>query len=267
VSGVAVRATGVVTGWGRGVAALPGDARAAAAGRRVIAWEPAPRASDRLRRATRECLLAVEAVDALLEDGRLGRDAIAGAHTALVYVTAAAYAAANRAFVEGGGALHFPYTAPSAVPAEVAIEFGLHGPCVVLIGGAATTIDAIHHAAGLLARARCDRALVLAVETFAAWPELPARAGMAGEGPMVEAAAAALLVAEELGESAGVPARSGIEAVAGETLACAPLIALAMARAHGGQRIVLHGRWRGREAAATVAAADEGPAPPARREG
>jgi 3-oxoacyl-(acyl-carrier-protein) synthase len=193
VTGVAVRAIGLVTGWGRGVAALPADARVAADGRAVIAVQPTPRTSDRLRRATRECLLGVDAVDALLADGALAREDIAGSGTALVYVTAAAYGASNRAFVEGGGgALHFPYTAPSAVPAEVAIEFGLHGPYAVLIGGAAATIDAITHAATLLARGACKRAIVLAVETFTECADLLARGGAIGDGPLVEAAVAAL---------------------------------------------------------------------------
>jgi hypothetical protein len=276
VSGVAVRAIGLVTGWGRGVAALPADARVAADGRAVITVQPTPRTSDRLRRATRECLLAVDAVDALLAEGALAREDIAGAETALVYVTAAAYGASNRAFVEsGGGALHFPYTAPSAVPAEVAIEFGLHGPYAVLIGGAATTIDAITHAATLLARGACERAIVLAVETFTEFADLLARGGTTGDGPLVEAAAAALLVGGTANESTGgglggsvsCPPNSNPIGVGthvsyrvssdyiGETLACAPLIALARARARGHGVVGLAGRWRGREATTTVGVA------------
>ena len=109
MSDTIVRAAGVVTGWGRGLLALPTDASAAAGGRRVIEATPAPRTGDRLRRATRECLLAVDAVDALLEDGPLARAEVTGDGTALVYVTAAAYGASNRAFISGGGrALHFP---------------------------------------------------------------------------------------------------------------------------------------------------------------
>jgi hypothetical protein len=64
----------------------------------------------------------------MLEDGKASREAIAGERTALLYVTAAAYGASNRAFIERrGGVVHFAYTAP-AVLAEVAIEFGVVGP-------------------------------------------------------------------------------------------------------------------------------------------
>jgi hypothetical protein len=50
----------------------------------------------------------VGAVDALLEDGGLTRETVAG--TGLVYVTAAAYGVSNRALIEEGGrALHFAY--------------------------------------------------------------------------------------------------------------------------------------------------------------
>jgi hypothetical protein len=263
VTGVAVRASGVVTGWGRGIEALPGDARAAAGGRRVIEAMPTPRTGDRLRRATRECLLAVDAVDLLLEDGRLPRTAIAGDGTALVYVTAAAYGASNRAFVEGGGrALHFPYTAPSAVPAEVAIEFGVHGPYAVLIGGAATTIDALDHARTLLTRGACARAIVLAVETFAECADLHARARWLVAGPLVEAAAAVLLEptdAGAVGRSAhGEPDGENMASgwcppnTIGESLACGPLIALALARAGAGQDVTVRGRWRGRDATLTL---------------
>jgi len=256
VSDTIVRAAGVITGWGRGLEALPVDADAAAGGRRVVEATPAPRMGDRLRRATRECLLAVDAVDALLEDGGLARADITGEGTALVYVTAAAYGASNRAFVEGGGrALHFPYTAPSAVPAEVAIEFGLHGPYAVLIGGAATTIDALEHARTLLARGACARALVLAVETFVECADLHARARWLHDRPLVEAAVAVLL--EPMAERAG---RGRGESVAcppastspGQTLACGPLIALARARAGGREELVVTGRWRGRETALTL---------------
>jgi len=58
------------------------------------------RPGDRFRRATRECLLALAAVDAMLEDGKASREAIAGERTALLYVTAAAYGASNRQFIE-----------------------------------------------------------------------------------------------------------------------------------------------------------------------
>ena len=266
MSGVVVRAAGLITGWGRGVTALPPDARAAAGSRRVIAVTATPRTGDRLRRATRECVLAVDAVDALLEEGALSRDEIAGDGTALVYVTAAAYVASNRTFVEGGGgALHFPYTAPSAVPAEVAIEFGLHGPYAVLIGGARATVDALTHAATLLARGACRQALVLSVETFAACEDLFTRGGALGEGPLVEAAAAVLLQPSEnmpnIGEGDPESMRGGLGV--GNTLACAPLVALARARARarGTREIVLAGQWRERVATITLGVDGPGPRP------
>ena len=134
-----VLGVGLLTGWGAGVAALPEDARRAAGERRVVSAATPPLAGERFRRATRECLLGVAAVEAALRESGLDRAAVAGPRTALVYVTAAAYGASNSSFIgagtarparaEGGlsemrsgSALYFPYTAPSAVPAEVAIE-------------------------------------------------------------------------------------------------------------------------------------------------
>lgn len=258
---VHVAAVGVLTGWGSGVAALPADAPAAARGRRVI---PLPRpvlAGERFRRATRECLLGVAAVDAALEDGGLVRAAIAGPRTALIYATAGAYGAANRAFIDGAGGgatLHFPYTAPSAVPAEVAIEYGLTGAYVILLGGAVATVDALWQAGALLARGQCDRALVLAVETFAECEDLYARGRWLAGGPLVESAACALL--EGSGRAPTVttgapvgPLETLVERRAGVTLACAPLIALALARQAGERVVRVGGRWRGGRRAIDIA--------------
>src|SRR5262249_58965156 len=128
---------------------------------------------------------------------------------------AGAYGAANRAFIEStttGAALHFPYTAPSAVPAEVAIEFRLTGPYVILIGGATATVDALWQASLLVGRGAADRAVVVAVETFEECTDLYARGRWLTRGPLVEAAAAALLVA---GEAA--PAYRRADARAGAT--------------------------------------------------
>jgi 3-oxoacyl-[acyl-carrier-protein] synthase III len=257
-----VRAVGVVTGWGAGLAAIPADARAAAGNRRVIAATPKPRLGDRLRRATRECLLAVDAVEALLDAAAISREAIAGDRTALIYSTTAAYGASNRAFVEGGGrALHFPYTAPSAVPAEVAIEFGLHGAYTVLIGGATATVAALEHATTLLARGACDRAIVLAVETFAECEDLFARGRWLVDGTLVEAAAAALLEASNaeggLGGASRVPPTSNKDGLGGaprvpptslNTLACDPLLDLAAALATQRHDLTLRAQWRGQGA-------------------
>jgi len=152
---------------------------------------------ERFRRATRECLLGVAAVEVLLRRAGLAREALRGGGTALIYVTAGAYGASNRAFIEAaktGSALHFPYTAPSAVPAEVTIEFGMTGGYVIFIGGGAATIDALWQAGALVERGECDRALVLAVETFTACEGLYARGRWLLRAPLVEAAACALVV-------------------------------------------------------------------------
>jgi hypothetical protein len=254
VSGARVAAVGLLTPWGRGVAALPHEARAACEGRPVVAMPRPGVHGERFRRATRECLLGVAAVEALLAEARLPRAALAGDGTALVYTTAGAYGAANRAFIEAAaGALHFPYTAPSAVPAEVAIEFGLRGAYAILLGGATATLDALAHAATLLAAGACERAIVLAVETFDECADLWTRGRCAGDAPLVEAAAAALLVPGD-GTLAVVPATgaSSREAVArrraGETLAAAPLVALALGLAGGETHPAVSGRWRGRRA-------------------
>jgi hypothetical protein len=257
-------AVGLLTGWGEGVSALPQDAAAAAHGRAVIGIPRPDVTGDRFRRATRECLLAVAAVSALLRQARLGADDVAGARTGLVYVTAAAYGASNRAFIEGaGGTLHFPYTAPSVVPAEVTIEYALRGPYVIVIGGAAATLDALWQADRLLARGACERALVLAVETFAECADLFARARWVSPAPLVEAAACALLLPDgrrlTRGEATGA---SPLEVLAtrraGTTLACGPLVAAALACAAGDERPVLTGEWRGRRSRVAFAAAGDG---------
>ena len=251
--GTDLRAVGVVTGWGQGLTALPADAARAAAGRSTIAIERPRLEGERFRRATRECVLGVAAVRALLgAAGCLPRD-IAGTGTALLYVTAAGYGASNRAFVEAAataGALHFPYTAPSAVPAEVAIEFGLTGAYVIFVGGATTTIEALAHAVRLLERGECERALVLAVETFRECEDLHARSRWLLGRPLVESAVCALL-----GPGTGrLTVRDGTAASdlvrrarrrAGETLACEPLIALALGLESGDDRLHVTGEWRG----------------------
>jgi hypothetical protein len=257
VSGVRVAAIGILTGWGEGTAALPEDARRAAGDRPVITLAPPPLTGDRFRRATRECRLGVAAVEALLRDGGLARDAIRGSGTALVYITAGAYGASNRAFVDSAGAgntLHFPYTAPSAVPAEVAIEFGLRGPYVILIGGAVAALDGLWQAARLVARGTCERALVVAVETFDECRDLYARGRWLVGRPLVETAACVLL--ERGGEAFAygvardaTPLERLARRRAGETLAGAPLIALALARATREASASLGAEWRRRRAA------------------
>jgi hypothetical protein len=265
-----VRAVGVLTGWGRGVSALPADAAARAGGRRIVAMGRPALDGERFRRATRECLLGVAAVAAMLEEAGLAREAIAGPDTALLYVTAAAYGASNRDFIDaapaapragggarGAGTLHFPYTAPSAVPAEVAIEYGVRGGYVILVGGARATVDALWQAARLLDAGRCARALVLAVESFAECEDLWARGRWAARGPLVEAAACMLLDGDgDVGYGpAGAPAEleTAVSRRAGETLACAPLIAAALACEAGQGTVRLTGHWRGRRSGVRLA--------------
>ena len=274
VTGTSVQAVAVLTGWGPGIDALPADAARAALGRAVIPLDRPALEGERFRRATRECLLGVAAVDALLREHRLPREAIRGSATALIYVTGGAYGASNHAWVVAdtarppapddrpgerrrgavSGPLHFPYTAPSVMSGEVAIEFGLTGPYGILIGGAAATIDGLWQATLLLEAGRCERALVLAVETFEDCAELYARGRWLVRRPLVEAAACALLTRGGLrtrydAPRAASPLEARVRARAGETLACAPLIALALAREGGAAGpIGVTGEWRGRRA-------------------
>jgi len=274
MTGTTVEGVAVLTGWGQGIQALPADATRAAAGRAVIPLGRPALEGERFRRATRECLLGVAAVDALLREHRISREVITGSATALIYVTGGAYGASNHAWVVAdtarpaepddrpgerrrgsvSGTLHFPYTAPSVMSGEVAIEFGLTGPYGILIGGAAATVDGLWQATVLLEAGRCERALVLAVETFEDCAELYARGRWLVRRPLVEAAACVLLTPGGLRTRYDAPrAPSALETRvrtrAGETLACAPLIALALAREGGATGPVgVTGEWRGRRA-------------------
>jgi len=252
---VKVESVGILTGWGRGVEALPSDASVAAAGRAVLPLARPSLNGERFRRATRECLLGVEAVNVMLAEGGIDHDEIRGDRTALLFVTVGAYGPSNVGFIgTRSGTLHFPYTAPSALSGEVAIEFGLTGAYVILIGGAPATIDALWQAGLLLAQGRCDRALVLVVEVFEDCEALWRRARWTVPAPLVETAACALLTRSEAppvyramsGEPSAL--EPDVEARAGRTLAAAPLVALALARAAGEPRARLTGSWRGRRA-------------------
>jgi len=260
-----VLGVGLLTGWGDGVAALPDDARRAAGGRPIVPLATPELSGDRFRRATRECLLGVAAVAAALRESGVDRAAVAGPQTALVYVTAAAYGASNKNFIVAtsrsaarteGGPPYFPYTAPSALPAEVAIEFGLTGGYVILVGGAVATVDALWQASRLLAAGRATMALVLAVETFAECADLWARGRWMTPQPLVEAAACAVLSGDGEDVAYGPGEVSTLETLAaqraGETLACAPLIGLALARAGAMPSARVTGSWRGRRAQIAV---------------
>ena len=127
--GVRVEAVGLLTGWDPARRRCPPRrGRRRPSGAVILLARPALD-GERFRRATRECLLGVAAVQAMLQDAGLARDTIRGERTALVFVTAAAYGASNVEWLAGqAGTLHFPYTAPSVLPGEVAIEPGLTGP-------------------------------------------------------------------------------------------------------------------------------------------
>jgi hypothetical protein len=143
------------------------------------------------------------------------------------------------------------------VPAEVAIEYGLTGGYVILVGGASAGVDALWQASTMLAAGRADLALVLAVETFDECADLWTRGRWVTPRPLVEAAACAVLAGDG-GEISYGPggAASTLEALAarraGETLACAPLVELALARAAGVPTARVTGRWRGRRAQIAV---------------
>lgn len=248
-----LQALGLLTAWGRGVAALPADARSAAAGRDVLSMGRPAYKGDRFRRIPRECLLGIAAVDAMLEDASAPRGAIAGERTALLYAAAASYAASNRSFIErGAGGAYFPYTAPAAVPAEVTIEFGLTGPFAIFIGGPPATLRAVWYAATLFEAGVCDRAIILAVETFEECADLYPRGDRLIGRPLVEAAgslwlepgAGAFSVESHRG---GVrPNPGGIRRRLGETFACEPLAVLDLWRgAKSDAPLSVSGGWRG----------------------
>jgi len=256
-----LRGLGLLSGWGRGLEALPEDARRAAAGRALIPAETPAFPGDRLRRATRECQLAVAAVEDAVCDAGASPAALRGERTALIYATAAAYAASNLPFAERAGTstLYFPYTAPSAVPAEVTIAFGITGPYVTFVGGGTATLAALWTAADLLAADQCDRALVLAVETFAECADLYDRARWLIDRPLVEAAVCAWLepgtgelayAAWEAPAGGSVHAAPSIRRRLGEAFACSPLVELGVARGSGSKPldIQLEALWRGASA-------------------
>jgi hypothetical protein len=232
----------------RGLGLLSGEVQSA----NILALPRPVRPGDRFRRATRECLLALAAVDAMLEDGQATREAIAGERTGLIYVTAAAYGASNRAFIERqGGVMHFAYTAPAVVPAEVAIEFGVTGPYGILIGGAPATLRAVEQAARLLESGACDRVLVLVVEIFAECADLYARHARFYRWPLVETAAGLWLEpgTGDLSFESSRDAGPAAAAPGGERFAAGPLADVGRWRARGVPGPVeLTGRWRGEHA-------------------
>src|SRR2546422_6913731 len=98
-TGTTVEAVAVLTGWGHGIRALPADAARAAAGRAVIPLFRPVLEGERFRRATRECLLGVAAVDALLRESGIAPDMIRGSATALGDVPGPGSGASDQAVV------------------------------------------------------------------------------------------------------------------------------------------------------------------------
>lgn len=200
----------LLTGWGEGLQSLPVDAHSAAAGCRILPLSNPVCTDERLRRATRECLLAVVAVEQALACSTRTHQDLAGPRSALVYASASAYAAANWAFLteDKEKALYFPYTAPSAVPGEVTIHFALNGPYLSFLSGANAGIEALWHAVTLLTYDQCDRVVLLGIETFAECEELYRAGRWLLGAPLVEVAACLILerhpALADVGYSAGI---------------------------------------------------------------
>jgi len=253
VTAPVLRAVGLLTAWGSGGVALPANALTASAGRPVLSLGRPAFAQDRFRRVPRECLLGLAAVEAMLADAQAGREAISGERTSLLYASAGGYAASNRLFIDhGSGGAYFPYTAPAAVPAEVAIEFGITGPYAVFIGGPVATLRAIWYAATLLEADLSERVLVLAVETFEECVDLYARAGRLTGHPLVEAAGCLWLepgkgiLAIESHRGDSRPNRGGTRQRLGETFACEPMATLDLwRRGEASPTLCLSGAWGG----------------------
>jgi hypothetical protein len=190
-----LRGSGLLTGWGAGLHRLPPALRAATIASRYVPVATPVLDNDRLRRATRECLLGVAVTEVMLRDSHLSRDLLTGPQTALIFASASSYMAANWQFVVGGteSALHFPYTAPSAVPGEVTIQFSITGPYVTFLSGTNAGLEALWYAATLLQAQQCTRVLVLGVETFAECLELFTAGRWLLSLPLVETAACLLL--------------------------------------------------------------------------
>jgi hypothetical protein len=130
------------------------------------------------------------------------------------------------------------------------------------VGGATAGVEALWQAATLLRAGRCQRAVVLTVETFTECEDLWARGRWAVRGPLVEAAACALLEGDGDVRYAAATVAAPLETLAnrraGETLACGPLVGLALAHDAGDEQASLTGHWRGRRMGVTLALAAAG---------
>jgi hypothetical protein len=249
-AGVRLTGYGVMTGWGAGLQSLPAHAAAAVEGCRVVPIAVATSNDERLRRATRECVLAMSVVEQALADSSLSGSEVAGPRTALVYASASAYVAANWAFLidDKDSSLFFPYTAPSAVPGEVTIQFGITGPYLSLLSGANAGIEALWQAAMLLTNGQCDRALVLGVETFSGCEDLYSSGRWLLRAPLVEAAVCLMLERHtcrtEVGYGAGADQGLAIlEAVLGSQSPAAIQLCLPTVKEDAKMVPQLQARW------------------------
>jgi hypothetical protein len=138
------------------------------------------------------------------------------------------------------------------VPAEVAIEFGLAGPYGIFLGGSPATLRAIWQAAVWLDEGACDRALVLAVETFAECADLYWPARRLTGSPLVEAAGCLWLergsgeLVLECRRERGHGARH--RAAEAPMLGCEPLAMIERWRRDDRRPLDLSGFWRGEQA-------------------
>jgi hypothetical protein len=169
-----------------------------------------------------------------------------------VYASASAYAAANWAFLvdDKESTLFFPYTAPSAVPGEVTIQFGMTGPYLSLLSGANAGIEALWQAATLLMQDQCDRALVLGVETFTGCENLYTAGRWLLRPPLVEAAVCIILERQtgQDGVSYGAGGENGVailETVLGNQAPAAIQLCLPSAAAETQIVSQLQARWPG----------------------
>src|SRR5262249_61650656 len=114
----AIRAVGLLSGWGEGAASVPLDAKAAAAGRAVLELERPTLDPERFRRSRRECLMGVAAVHVMLEDAQQGPEVVAGGGAGALFAPPAGHAPPQRApTAPRGGGTGCPPTPPPAPPA------------------------------------------------------------------------------------------------------------------------------------------------------
>ena len=260
----------MLTGWGPGVAALPGRRARARRDAAYRCRSPRPALDgERFRRATRECLLGRRRGRArccAMPASPARRSGAAAPRwcTSRRRPTAPPTGTSSRS--TGAASAAGPCTSRTRrrarVPAEVAIEFGLTGPYVILIGGAAATVDALWQAEPAPGRRRVRAGAgaggrdVRGVRGSLAPGALARR-----RRPLVEAAACALLVPGEpaLTRTDAAPrpsrarARGAPDAGRRDAARCAPLIALALARVSGGATVA-GTAWHGPDGARPAAA-------------